>query len=249
MPDKIAAATKAADAWLKLIDDGKFADAWEKGASTAKERKNKDDFVKAYEKKAQDLGKIKSRVFEAGTAKGNVVSMGYKSSFEKASEVHEALMIRLDDDGEWRVLTHIATARAGATKPDHELIQGKWQAISGERDGGIVLKPEELKELTMTFAGENATVTQLGPKHSGSFTLDQTKNPKQITVTGDEKENFRGNFGIYSLDGDTLKICMGDARMGRPTEFSSKIGDKLYLSIVLKRAMAEKPSLPADPKP
>ncbi|MFL5342374.1 MAG: protein kinase domain-containing protein [Gemmataceae bacterium] len=248
MPDKLAAATKAADAWLKLIDDGKYADAWEHSDSVAKQRTPKEDFVRAYEKRAQELGKQKSREFRSGTSRGEMVSISYTSSFENLNEATESLSMKRDVDGDWHMLGHLPPrARPAAARPDHELIQGKWQAISGERDGGIVLKPEELKEMTMTFAGETATVTQPGARHSGTFTLDQTKKPKQITVTADESEKFRGNFGIYSLEGDTLKICMSDARMGRPTEFKSRVGDKLCINVVFKRVATDRPPPAAKP--
>src|SRR5262249_45571320 len=36
--DKLAAATKAADAWLKLIDEGKYGEAWERSSSPARQR-------------------------------------------------------------------------------------------------------------------------------------------------------------------------------------------------------------------
>src|SRR5262249_44252161 len=57
--DKLATAMKAADAWLKLIDEGKYGEAWEQFDSGAKQRTPKEDFVRAYEKKAQELGKRK----------------------------------------------------------------------------------------------------------------------------------------------------------------------------------------------
>jgi uncharacterized protein (TIGR03067 family) len=55
-----------------------------------------------------------------------------------------------------------------------------------------------------------------------------------VTVTGGP-DDFRGHFGIYSLDGDTLKLCMGDGKMGRPTKFAGRDGDKRFVNLVLKR--------------
>jgi len=69
----------------------------------------------------------------------------------------------------------------------------------------------------------------------GKFKLDDTRDPKQITIQDAEgKLTFRG---IYALDGDKLKVCIGgdgtDVR--RPEAFVTKKGATLIL-MELKRA-------------
>ena len=64
-----------------------------------------------------------------------------------------------------------------------------------------------------------------------TFTLDSTKKPKAIDVDMDGTPGV----GIYSLEGDTLKICHSEGKDARPTEFATKEGTKNSL-LVLKRA-------------
>src|SRR5262249_26673528 len=77
----------------------------------------------------------------------------------------------------------------------------------------------------------------------GTFVLDPSKTPKQIKITRYARENFAVMQGIYSLDGDTLRICMSDPKHGPIMEFGGKIG----LDITLRReATAVGPSESAD---
>jgi uncharacterized protein (TIGR03067 family) len=132
-----------------------------------------------------------------------------------------------------------ATARLVARadkKRDHELLQGTWRAVSGDQEGKPV--PEgDLKSISVTFTGQQGSVTMGRYRGKGTFTLDTTQNPRHITVIKDESEGFQGMQGIYSLEGDTLKLCMGEPRDGRPTEFRSRPGFST-LNLVLRREAA-----------
>jgi uncharacterized protein (TIGR03067 family) len=125
-------------------------------------------------------------------------------------------------------------------KSDHDFIQGTWRAVSGEPDDVIRFTPDQVKQITVTFAGDTATLTLPGARHQGTFSLDQTRQPKHMTITGGP-DDYRGQFGIYQLDSDTLRLCMGDAKMGRPSEFGSQVGDRRFVNLVLKREPAARP--------
>src|SRR5262249_39049366 len=100
-----------------------------------------------------------------------------------------------------------------------EAIKGTWTVEAGGdlKGGTIVFSKTEIK---MRFPGAK-------DEHSGSFKLDQTKNPKQIDI---HMKSGEANIGIYSVEGDTLKIyAVPD------TDRPSKFPDSNPMMIVLKR--------------
>jgi RNA polymerase sigma-70 factor (ECF subfamily) len=130
-------------------------------------------------------------------------------------------------------LLQAAPRLAVQDKTDKEKLQGTWHAVSGEV-GGKDVSEEFAKKLSIVFAGDKITLAGLvrGEKENGvegTFKLDPTAKPKAIDIHITNKED---GVGIYELDGDTLKLCMVEATLERPTEFAGK--DRQVL-IVLKR--------------
>lgn len=124
----------------------------------------------------------------------------------------------------------IAADDAKEAGKDQNQIQGKWKMVSSERNGRerpvkvtqVVIKAEKI-----TFVGPDGKESVDVP-----YKLDPTKKPKTIDIKNEKGDET--SFGIYSLDGDTLKICTAKAGIDRPTEFATKPGSDLNL-IVLKR--------------
>jgi uncharacterized protein (TIGR03067 family) len=160
-----------------------------------------------------------------------------------------------------RIFTVTRVAAPG--KSDRERILGTWQAVAAETDGQEV--PREFIDLiqpTLTLTPEKLTarpgmvkvfsfleaVARRGflPRETapllkkgieGVYHIDPTKSPKtiDITILGDELR--RSALGLYTLDGDTLKLCLSlnpDRVSDRPTEFSSK-GSGFRGIVTLKR--------------
>jgi uncharacterized protein (TIGR03067 family) len=95
------------------------------------------------------------------------------------------------------------------SRKDHAALQGEWEIVSAESNGEAP-PPGLLDGAKFAFAG--AKLTLLGKE--GTFELDASKNPRQIDF-------IRGNrrqIGIYELDGDNLKLCVGPAD-DRPKKF------------------------------
>jgi uncharacterized protein (TIGR03067 family) len=70
-----------------------------------------------------------------------------------------------------------------------------------------------------------------GNDNEANYKLDETKKPKEMTVTHDGKTML----GIYKLEGDKLTVCIANEDDNtRPTEFVSKDGTQTML-IVMKR--------------
>ena len=111
---------------------------------------------------------------------------------------------------------------------DTDKLQGSWTVAAGEKAGQNA-PPEGLKAVRMTFTGAKFTWKTGQDVTEGTFSLDATKTPKEITMSAEGKKLA----GIYRLDGDELKICMGRGD-DRPSDFATKAGAKTLL-LVLKR--------------
>jgi uncharacterized protein (TIGR03067 family) len=125
-----------------------------------------------------------------------------------------------------------------AVKKEMEKLQGKWVLVGGEREGEKI--PEgALKEekIVLTITGEklSVSVTRMGETKTldkGSYQIvDAGAKPKTIDLTGFPKPDVK-MLGIYELDGNTLKICIGES--ARPKEFGSKAGSKSGVLVLRK---------------
>jgi uncharacterized protein (TIGR03067 family) len=118
-----------------------------------------------------------------------------------------------------------------AADKDLEPLQGVWQAqrIVGK---GKELPAENVKRIS--FAVENNTmrrfVNDIDRKDPGTIKVDPSKKPPHIDLTTG-KQGDPPMFGIYEIDGDTLKWCFGRKR---PEKFESAEGSDATL-IIMKR--------------
>lgn len=149
------------------------------------------------------------------------------------------------------------------SKPDQQAIQGTWTIESGEMNGKAAPPGELVKSRFVFAAekvviedgdGKDEETYKLDPNPKPK-TIDMTTTIKHIAfgtvvapaigakatasapavkpedkVVKTEKKTVKG---IYSLDGDTLKLCLAEPEGPRPMEFTSANGQFL---IVLKRA-------------
>jgi uncharacterized protein (TIGR03067 family) len=127
-------------------------------------------------------------------------------------------------------------------------MQGSWQFVSlsifgKEPPGDLLTKVRVVIDGTKFTMKPGVVMTAstekpegewaLGAKDGDRFTfeLDASSKPKTIDITvefGDQKATLKG---IYTLDGDELKICFGQER---PKEFPKDAGAGTIL-YVLKR--------------
>jgi uncharacterized protein (TIGR03067 family) len=98
------------------------------------------------------------------------------------------------------------------SKKDHAALQGEWEIVSAESNGEPP-PPGLLNGAKFAFSGDKLTL--LGKV--ATFELDATKNPRQI----DFVRGKTCQIGIYELDGDNLKLCVGPSD-DRPKEFKTK---------------------------
>jgi uncharacterized protein (TIGR03067 family) len=126
---------------------------------------------------------------------------------------------------------------------DLEKLQGVWKEEIHDTLGKPASKKFLAQEHQWIFTKDGiSTKDKEGVGRKGTFRLDPKKDPKTLDITLEpglppgprakvpEKEILKC---IYSLDGDTLKICYGFSD-ARPTAFESKAEPATGL-IVLRR--------------
>ncbi len=136
------------------------------------------------------------------------------------------------DGGEWRKFFEMTLERTDSpdgknkVKEDLAKLQGTWSFETLEVEGEKV--PDALRVGAKLDIKEDRFVTTPSPSGSaykGILRLDTTKNPKTIDMEFTEgPEKGKTSLGIYELDGDMWKICLGRAGRNRPKEFVSKPG-------------------------
>jgi len=98
-------------------------------------------------------------------------------------------------------------------KSDAELLDGRWECVS--LDGGAGLRPE--KRFMYIKDGKMDMTDDPPPTANGPFTLDTSKEPRQLDVKWkgwDVAQRY-----IYKLEGDTLTLCHAQDNQPRPSEF------------------------------
>lgn len=129
----------------------------------------------------------------------------------------------------------VALAAFAGSKPagDREKLQGSWTLVRVVHDGKKVTDTRSLGSRVL-IKGDRITATDEDNKevYVVTYTLNPKASPKQIDMTiasGKEKERGKTAEGIYSLKGDTLRICYSYAKGKRPRGFTTKEGDKEIL--------------------
>ena len=128
-----------------------------------------------------------------------------------------------------------APSKEDAAKTDLDKIQGTWKVVAMEA-AGQQAPAEIVAALKFVFKDGKLTFTPGEPGFTNyTFKLNATAKPASFDMTHADGDNKgETHKGIYSLKGDNLKICFGNAD-DRPKEFTAKGKQAMY---VLKR---EKP--------
>ena len=107
---------QAANAWLKLIDEGKFGESWDAGSKTFQLTIKRDEWIKAEEKLRKPLGTVVSRKLlqqlpkenPKGLPAGYYMVLIYETDFSNRPKANELLTMVLESDKQWRTLTYQA---------------------------------------------------------------------------------------------------------------------------------------------
>jgi len=109
--DAEKAAVEAAEAWLGLVDSGKYSQSWDEAAEYVKTLVSKEIWQNSIKGARGPLGKIISRELKSkrysasvpGAPHGRYVIIQYKTSFENKDSAIETVTPMLEKDGKWKV--------------------------------------------------------------------------------------------------------------------------------------------------
>ena len=108
-PEQVA--QQSSEAWLALVDSGKYADSWQEASHFFKASVSKEQWQSMLRASRDPLGKMLSRKLKSatytktmpGAPDGDYVVIQYQSSFEHKQSAVETVTPMLDKDGKWRV--------------------------------------------------------------------------------------------------------------------------------------------------
>ena len=104
-------AVAAAESWLKLVDEGNYAESWKAAAQYFKRAINQEQWKQSIQGVRKPLGRMTSRRLKAknhttalpGAPDGEYVVVQFETSFENKKSAIETITPMLDKDGQWRV--------------------------------------------------------------------------------------------------------------------------------------------------
>ena len=127
---------------------------------------------------------------------------------------------------------------------DLKKLQGSWLMMSLEMEG----QKYPTGGARIEISGDRFVSVSMGAEYEGTVVLDETADPKTFDLTFDKgPEKGNRSLGIYELDGDSWKICLGLTGKQRPARFATAKGAGHALE-VLEREKNPKKAEPIDEK-
>ncbi len=105
-----AAAAKAAEPWLALVDAGKYGESWEQASAMFRDAVTKEKWIEAVSGVRGQVGKFESRKLAASQAikdppnapPGDYMMLQYSSVFENKKDATETIVLSREPDKQWR---------------------------------------------------------------------------------------------------------------------------------------------------
>jgi uncharacterized protein (TIGR03067 family) len=131
-------------------------------------------------------------------------------------------------------LTVVMGTLSAADKDDWKTMTGTWTTQSVTIKGAD--QSALFKDATLTMS-EGKYQFMLGATvDQGTVTIDRTKTPKHMTVTGSEGPNKGKSYEcIYKFEDGTLTICYGLTEKKRPEKFESGKDSDTMLVVYKKK--------------
>ena len=111
-------ARQVAEAWLSVVDEGRYADSWDVLAQLLQRKVTREEWVERVTALRTVAGTLDSRVLVGvryaknlpGAPPGEYVVVQYQSAFSRELSVRETVVPMLDSDGTWRVSSYFIQA-------------------------------------------------------------------------------------------------------------------------------------------
>ncbi len=108
--ERDAAAVKAAQTWLAIVDAGRYAESWQTAAAFFKNALAQDQLSQSLDAVRRPLGKVLSRRLLSktfmtevpGAPDGQYVVIQFDTAFENKASSVETVTPMMDPDGAWR---------------------------------------------------------------------------------------------------------------------------------------------------
>ena len=105
------AAVAAAEAWLKLVDEGKYTDSRQETAACFEHAVDKEQWGRSLQAVRRPFGKLVSKEIKSqshktalpGAPDGQYVAIQFETSFENKKSAIETVTPMMDQDGNWRL--------------------------------------------------------------------------------------------------------------------------------------------------
>jgi uncharacterized protein (TIGR03067 family) len=118
-------------------------------------------------------------------------------------------------------LTLAALGDENQPNKEAQKLQGSWKLVKFDTPP-VRRPPEDFVAKSRLVFDNNKLITRIGTDvaEETTFTIDGTKTPKWVDAVATVGP-LKGKIakGIYELNGDDLKICIGLPGQQRPTEF------------------------------
>jgi len=102
--------------------------------------------------------------------------------------------------------------------------EGEWQFVSLEIDGNE-MPAAMLTQSRLLVDGDRFRTESPESNYEGIFTLDVDADPPHIDIEFVEgPEAGQWSYGIYDIDGDQMRLCLGLAGASRPVRFGTAAG-------------------------
>lgn len=128
-----------------------------------------------------------------------------------------------------QVITRVAKEKETKDAPKGELaqFQGNWNTKLGELEIKLEIKGNKALASYTDQDGKEA-------KLNGEIVVNESTKPKSVDFVkfhGSNGEDMQDNMGIYTIDKDTITICLGGPGKERPTEFKSGEDGRTLLTL------------------
>lgn len=116
----------------------------------------------------------------------------------------------------------LAADAAEGAKKDLEKMQGAWAPVEYVLDGNPATA-EGRKAIRLRVQGDRSEFTRGTVSLHGTYKLNPARTPKELDVVlTDGPNKGQTRQGIYTFEGDRLKICLATVGKERPKEFVSR---------------------------